>query len=323
MSSRSPSPPPSEKRTTDLSGNSTKSKRYLNGWSKEQDTLMSEWADMAGCYRWMHDRAEKEYYTKNMGMTIPVIILSTITGTASVGLSSIAGDNADVQKYMNFGIGGVSLIAGILTTLNNFLRYAQLSESNRVAGVAWGKFQRFVAIELAQNPIDRMDSLDFLKVCRAELDRLIEQSPPIPDSIIAEFEREFKDRPKLHRPDICHGLDHTRVYDSSKTRLNDMIAEATLHLKHKKKILRNELLPDLDRIIEAKIDQKDRDKPVAAASSRNLPGTMLMGDEVAFRALIEKRRKATLNAAALEEAISIPVADTSSVSVVIGEESKT
>ncbi len=285
---------------------------------------MSEWADMAGCYRWMHDRAEKEYYTKNMGMTIPVIILSTITGTASVGLSSIAGDNLDVQKYMNFGIGGVSLIAGILTTLNNFLRYAQLSESNRVAGVAWGKFQRFVAIELAQNPIDRMDSLDFLKVCRAELDRLIEQSPPIPDSIIAAFEREFKDRPTLRRPDICHGLDHTRVYDSSKTRLNDMIAEATLHLKHKKKVLRNELLPDLDRIIEAKIDQKDKNKLVSVPSSRNLPGTMLAGDEVAFRALIDKRRKATLHAAGLatEETTIVPV-DTSSVSVVIGEESKT
>ena len=321
MSSRSPSPPPAEKRSTDLSGNSTKTKRYLNGWSKEQDTLMSEWADMAGCYRWMHDRAEKEYYTKNMGMTIPVIILSTITGTASVGLSSIAGGDLDVQKYMNFGIGGVSLIAGILTTLNNFLRYAQLSESNRVAGVAWGKFQRFVAIELAQNPIDRMDSLDFLKVCRAELDRLIEQSPPIPDSIIAAFEKEFKDRPTLRRPDICHGLDHTRVYDSSKTRLNDMIAEATLHLKHKKKVLRNELLPDLDRIIEAKIEQKDKNKLVSVPSSRNLPGTMLAGDEVAFRALIDKRRKATLHAAALEE-VTVPV-DTSSVSVVIGEETKT
>jgi hypothetical protein len=279
---------------------------------------MSEWADMAGCYRWMHDRAEKEYYTKNMGMTIPVIILSTITGTASVGLSSIAGGDLDVQKYMNFGIGGVSLIAGILTTLNNFLRYAQLSESNRVAGVAWGKFQRFVAIELAQNPIDRMDSLDFLKVCRAELDRLIEQSPPIPDSIIAAFEREFKDRPTLRRPDICHGLDHTRVYDSSKTRLNDMIAEATLHLKHKKKVLRNELLPDLDRIIEAKIEQKDKNRPVAEPSSRNLPGTMLAGDEVAFRALIDKRRKATQNASA-----ATGIVEPANVSVVIGEETKT
>ena len=174
----------------------------MNGWSKEQDQLMADWSDIAGCYRWMHDKAEKQYTRLNMNMTIPVIILSTLTGTASVGLSSIAGGNAEVGKYLNFGIGGLSLIAGILTTLNNFLRYAQLSESNRVAAVAWGKFQRLIAVELALNPNERMDSLDFLKICRADLDRLIEQSPAIPDNVIAEFEDEFRDMPKLRRPDI-------------------------------------------------------------------------------------------------------------------------
>ncbi len=198
----------------------------------------------------MHDRSEKMYTKKNMYMTIPVIILSTLTGTASVGIGSIAGGDEEFQKYLNFGIGGVSLIAGILTTLNNFLRFAQLSESNKVAGVAWGKFQRLIAVELALKPDERMDSLDFLKICRADLDRLIEQSPPIPDSIIYAFEREFKDRPNLRRPDICHGLDHTHVYDNSQSRLKALTSDAALTLMHKKRLLRQEILPDLDKMIE-------------------------------------------------------------------------
>ena len=33
--------------------------RFLNGWTKEQERLMSEWSDIAMCYRWLHDRAEK------------------------------------------------------------------------------------------------------------------------------------------------------------------------------------------------------------------------------------------------------------------------
>ena len=144
---RAPSPSPSP--TPPKAEEAPKAKRFMNGWSKEQDALMADWSDIAGCYRWMHDRAEKEYTQKNMLMTIPVIILSTITGTASVGISSIAGGDETIQKYMNFGIGGLSLVAGILTTLNNFLRYAQLSESNRVAAVSWGKFQRLIAVELA------------------------------------------------------------------------------------------------------------------------------------------------------------------------------
>ena len=106
-------------------------------------------------------------------MTIPVIILSTLTGTASVGLNTFVGNDPEAQKYAQIGIGGVSLIAGILTTLGNFLRYAALSEANRVAGISWGKFGRQITVEISLHPNDRIDSMDFIKICRAELDRLI------------------------------------------------------------------------------------------------------------------------------------------------------
>lgn len=272
-------------------------KRYLNGWSKEQDNLMADWSDIAGCYRWMHDRAEKKYTVKNMYMTIPVIILSTLTGTASVGIGSIAGNDEQVQKYLNFAIGGLSLIAGILTTLNNFLRFAQLGESNRVAGIAWGKFQRLISVELALHPNDRMDSLDFLKICRADLDRLIEQSPPIPDSIIAEFEVEFRDKPKLRRPDICHGLDHTHVYDNTQTRLKDLTSEAALMLMHKKKMMRQEILPDLDRMIANAVNDsmaKKRQELESLLKSSNVkdPLSLYKAAEADFKVLLEQRKKA-------------------------------
>ncbi len=305
MSSRSPSPPGTRRNSVDMpkdaSGN-PQPRRLQNGWSKEQDNLMAEWSDIAGCYRWMHDRAEKTYTKKNMAMTIPVIILSTLTGTASVGITGITDGNADLQKYLNFAIGGVSLIAGILTTLNNFFKYAQLSESHRSAGTAWGKFQRLIAVELAQAPTNRMDSLDFLKICRADLDRLIEQSPAIPDEVIFAFEKEYKDRPKLKRPDICHGLDHTRVYDSTQIRLKDITAEAALTLMHKKKTIREAILPDLDKMIEAKVmvnvDKKQQEletmlKSASVATPKFDSGSLFTNEDIDYRTLLEKRKKAT------------------------------
>jgi hypothetical protein len=275
----------------------------MNGWSKEQDQLMADWSDIAGCYRWMHDRAEKFYTFKNMCMTIPVIVLSTLTGTASVGITSIAGGDEQTQKYMNFGIGGVSLIAAILTTLNNFLRYAQLSESNRVATVAWGKFQRLIAVELALNPIERMDSLDFLKVCRADLDRLIEQSPAIPDNIIAAFEKEFADNKRLRRPDICHGLDHTRVFDSTQTRLKNMTSDAALLLLQKKKVLRQEIIPDLDKMIHSAVEAMvERTKKEMEDKIYTKPQphktSLFTASETDFRGLIEHRKRAVEKPAA-------------------------
>ena len=237
---------------SDLSGNAPK--KFLNGWTSQQEMLMAEWSDKAACYRWLHDRCEKKFSRLNMFITIPVIILSTLTGTANFAVGSfIPPDNAALKNYVAAGIGSISIFAGILTTLGNFLRYAQGSEANRVASIAWGKFQRQIAIELAMHPNDRMDCMDFLGICRAELDRLIEQSPPVPDEVIEEFEKEFKDVPNIKRPDICHGLEHTRVFDNSASRLKMLSGEAALMLYHKKRALRDEIIPDLTKLIDRRI----------------------------------------------------------------------
>ncbi len=237
---------------SDLSGNPMK--KFNNGWTKQQELLMAEWADKAGCYRWLHDRCEKKYSQLNMGITIPVIILSTLTGTANFALDGfISPDDQDAKKYAQAAIGAVSIFAGILTTLGNFLRYAQGSESHRVAGIAWGKFQRQIAVELAIAPKDRIDCMDFLKICRAELDRLIEQSPPVPDDVIAEFKKEFEDKPEVKKPEICDGMEHTSIYDNRESALRHITAEAAITLFHKKKMLRDEIVPDLNKMINKEV----------------------------------------------------------------------
>lgn len=226
---------------------------------------MGSWADVAGCYRWLHDKSEKKYTKNNMLITIPVIILSTLTGTANFALSSfIPADDISGKNYAQAAIGAVSIFAGILTTLGNFLRFAQGSEAHRVASVAWGKFQRQMAVEISIHPDDRMECMDFLNICRQDLDRLIEQSPPIPDDVIAMFEIEFKDVPNLKRPDICHGLEHTMPYNSTKPRLLKMVADATIYLKQRKKLLRDDILPDVsDRIaltVKSELDAALKEK---------------------------------------------------------------
>jgi hypothetical protein len=208
---------------------------------------MAGWADISACYRWMHDRCEKISARSNLSITVPVIILSTLTGSANFIMGGIVGDNKQLGTYVQIGIGGVSIFTGILTTLGNFFRYAQASESHRVSGIAWGKFQRQIAVELALHPRDRLDSMDFLKICRSELDRLIEQSPPIPDPIIAAFEKEFEGLKNLKKPDIAHGVDHTEVFNDNDSRLRKIAVDAAIHLRQKKKVLNDSLIPEIDR----------------------------------------------------------------------------
>jgi hypothetical protein len=238
---------------TDISG--TKVRKFLNGWTKEQEHLMAQWADVASCYRWLHDRAEKKYTRLSMCINIPVIVLSTLTGAANFAVGSfIPSDDASLKNYVSAGLGAVSIATGIITTLGNFFQYAQKSEANRVASIAWGKFQRLVSVELAINPDDRLEAMDFLKICRQDLDRLIEQSPPISDDVIKMFETEFHNIPNLKVPDICHGIEHTRVFNSSNTRLGKIAAEAALHLRYKKSILANSVLPNIDKKLEEELN---------------------------------------------------------------------
>lgn len=241
----------------DLSNN--KVKKFQNGWTEEQEKLLAKWSDYAACYRWLHDRTEKKLSNKNNLITIPVIILSTITGTASVGLTGLVGDVPNGQKYGQVAIGMVSLFTGILTTLGNFFRYAQNSEAHRVAAVSWSKFNRLISVELAQKPDDRMDSLDFINICRQDLDRLIEQSPQIPDDVIDKFGREFDEQEDLSKPDICNNIEHTSVFNNSKSRMKMLVAELALNMRHKKRLLRDEVLPDLDKRMKELVDKTFRD----------------------------------------------------------------
>jgi len=249
------SPPKGDDKDKPKPADAPKPKKFLNGWTPELDDLMAEWADKAACYRWMHERTEKIFSRNDRFITIPVIILSTLTGTANFGLNSIFGDNANAAHLATLAIGGVSIIAGIITTLGNFLRYAQGSEAHRVSSISWGKFNRLITVELRINPNERMDSMSFLKICRIELDRLIEQSPPIPDSVIAAFRNEFGSSIDVKKPDIAAAIEHTKAFKDNGARLKKMAAEAAIMIQQKKGVLRQLVVSDIDVRIKEENDR--------------------------------------------------------------------
>ena len=277
-----------------------KPKKFLNGWTPELDDLMAEWADKAACYRWMHERTEKIFSRNDRMITIPVIILSTLTGTANFGLTSIFGDNKSAASLATLAIGGVSIIAGIITTLGNFLRYAQGSEAHRVSSISWGKFNRLICVELRLNPNERMDSMSFLKICRIELDRLIEQSPPIPDSIIAAFRNEFGSSMDVKKPDIAAAIEHTKAFKDNGARLKKMAAEAAIMIQQKKGVLRQLVVSDIDIRIKEENDRmrlelKPMLEAIAKKAAQDTLKSMNMGGKPAREPSPEPAPKSSLS----------------------------
>ena len=198
-------------------------------WTIEQEELLAEWAEKAKCYRWLHSRSEKKYRSRNYAFTIPVIILSTLTGTANFAMDSFV---PELYKQTAMAVvGSVNIFAGILSTLQNFLRYAELMESNRSCEVLWSKFGRNIEVELALEPGRRKPAEDFMNICRSEYDGLIEQSPTIDDDIIQQFKRNFKGT-NIKKPDICNGLDKCNIYTIPKDeKVAKIMANAAHNLK--------------------------------------------------------------------------------------------
>ena len=89
-------------------------------WTDECEKLLAEWSEKASCYRWLHGRCEKSYRIWYYCFSIPVIILSTLTGAANVGMDSFV--PAESKSIASAIVGGVNIFAGIVSTLQNFLK---------------------------------------------------------------------------------------------------------------------------------------------------------------------------------------------------------
>ena len=241
-----------------------------NIWTDECENLLAEWSEKASCYRWLHGRCEKSYRIWYYCFSIPVIILSTLTGAANVGMDSFV--PAEQKSMASAIVGGVNIFAGIISTLQNFLKVAELMEGHRIAGVSWGKLQRNIAIELALDPSRRVIQTDFLKLSRAEYDRLIEAGPIIDDKIIARFNKKFKNY-EVSIPSICNGLDKCKIYkidNSIKMNQNDFIDGIEDIITKEEQILNNNISEPFNIKVESfknkqeiidTLSTKQNDKP--------------------------------------------------------------
>jgi len=229
-------------------------------WTPDHEGILVDWADKAMCFRWLHAQANQQYSKANAWFTIPVIIMSTVTGTANFAQDKFG---EAIKPYVSMIIGSVNIAAGIITTIQQFLKVSELNEAHRVASIAWDKFYRNVKVELAKSPRERMPVTQMIKMQKEEFDRLMETSPMIEDDIITKFRVTFKvpenlpyeqltERQKLFKelkkPEICDVLESTKrsVYKPKAIDLNAAKGQSAMMevMARKKAALRKEKTVD-------------------------------------------------------------------------------
>jgi len=180
-------------------------------WNSGEEDLLKGIAERSNCMRWMHERCESRYETFNFYLTVPSIIMSTLSGTATIGLNSLP---KEYQPISSVVVGLFTLSIGVLTSLNQYMKSSQLAESHRAAAISYGKLHRLISAELSMRRDQRVEAQDFLTKVRSEQDRLQEMSPGISEPIIQKFKEEFELRTDLEKPEIVGNLDVVSINKS-------------------------------------------------------------------------------------------------------------
>lgn len=168
-------------------------------WHQQQEVILKAWGEAAACYRYIHFQAFMSYKRTYMRATLPVIVLSTLTGTANFAMSDVP---ENLKQTAQQTIGAANLVAGLIATISTFLKLSENTESHKNAAYTFGKFSRKIRLELALPLKDRTkDGVIMIEECKAEYDRMLEQQPDIPKHILEEFERTFPGS-SLYKPEI-------------------------------------------------------------------------------------------------------------------------
>lgn len=198
-----------------------------DSWNEQHENILRQWGESSGCYRYMHHRAYLMYKGLSMRFTLPVIVLSTITGTANFAQEQFP---ENLRGMVPSVIGGLNLIAGLVATIMQFLKINELMENHKAAALSFGLLSRNIRLELALAREERTtDGLEFVTRCKNEYDRLIEQSPSIPSTILSEFEKDYPLDNIFTKPEILdvRAIPKLKLAGFTNLKTSSVIAETT------------------------------------------------------------------------------------------------
>lgn len=175
--------------------------------------ILESWKEKAGGWRWLHYHSMTHYKKINSRYVHTSIILSTLAGAGGFSTAGRRGDGTimgTIQFYMGYVIGVTNIIIGLLNSFQRFGKAAEKTELHGNAAMQYSMLQRTLETEL--NLSHEKRSNDLIPRIRAELDRLLSQSPPVPYKIVKSFMENFPDCKNL--PDICSQLKTTESPDT-------------------------------------------------------------------------------------------------------------
>lgn len=194
-------------------------------WTPQLEEVIKKLGEQARGYAWLHMQAERKYAYLDTLVSIPVIVLSTVTGF----LSASTGTMLPFDISTSIMLGSFSVSVGILQTLGTKFGWGKRSEGHRVAYLSYSDLFNFLNVEMRLSRKERIQANDLIKMVRETMKRLISTSPSIPTEVIASFNAKFKDV-EVAVPVETNGLEKITVFQDTEP-TSPVILELSEHAR--------------------------------------------------------------------------------------------
>jgi hypothetical protein len=186
-------------------------------WDDSIEKILSELGDEAQINAYMHKKAHEYYTTENIKYQLPIIVLSAISGTGNF----ISANFPDYAQTIVLAVGGLSIFTSILSSVAQFLKVSQLSESHRMSYLNWEKFHSTIKFQLNKKRSSRENLKDFISLVVPEYQRLKEISSNIPKHICEQVKKNKKNLHKMQVPYMLNGFHPVVPYQEDNSSNDD------------------------------------------------------------------------------------------------------
>ena len=193
-------------------------------WCNEHENLLKEWAEKARFYAWMHRTTSADYGKLHNMLTIPMIIISIVDGSANFTMVGKTSTSFVYNTIFPITIGSMSLLSGVLSALTKYLKTAELAEKHELFYRQFNSFVRNISLDLSLPATERKTPSEVLNMYRYEFDRLLNEAPRIPEHVVAEFNKRFPY--KKNKPEIASAFSKIVIHgrnENYKKKLDEFV----------------------------------------------------------------------------------------------------
>lgn len=156
-----------------------------NGWNDKNEKLIVSIGYNCGIYKQLHEQSSRFYKKLNKIINLSLLVLSIFLTTDSI-INLLKDDILlIVQKIIIF-------IVAIISIMNNFLKYGELSEQHLQASNRFNIVYNDIRNMMCIYRKNRINAVKYMQQTLKEYDQLEIESPEIPHRLIKKMETKIK-----------------------------------------------------------------------------------------------------------------------------------